>query len=47
MIATVSIGLAASEHRVISVENEPDLEMRYQALPRLNFKMPVTLIDML
>jgi len=40
-----SIGLAASAWRVIGVENELELKMRYQALPRRSGKMAVTLVN--
>ena len=47
MIATFSIGLTAQELGVLAAENGPDLEMRYQALPRCSSKIGVTLVDKL
>ena len=45
LIDTISIGLEALVQRVIGVENEPDLKMRYQALPRRGGKVAVTLVE--
>ena len=45
MTATISIGVAASAQRVIGVENEIELKMRYQSLPCRSGRMTVTLIN--